>query len=584
MQKENSAAGSSRRTVTRPVAKLDLLFEFSILGEKGTEEFETANSLHDLGAVFARRGAGSVANFIEAVERCDAGDVYDASQLFFSCISIGDSWFDLASGADQSGQRVLIRERDVLTTSNEGWLTSGASLVERRCASVENGEQRNAQTAISPVTEALALAVARAACIRGDYSGAHALIHRLLLLSRKSIHLRAVEYAVGLLLKGDTVPDYLKKFVGYEVNALADRFCPVPFARADVHQSGEVVMCCSHWLPTPIGNVFNGTAEGILNSDTAKSIRKSVVDGSFKYCSHTDCEPLLNSKLPFKKDYVDKDFDDEYYHIDRQILSDAFALKRFEIPNVSYLVFCLDRTCNLTCPSCRTDLIMVKGAERDQLYSVTESVVLPMLKNAKRVMVNPSGEAFVSRPSRRLMQSLAEPGYENLAIDIITNGTVCDRREWDKFAHLYGRTHIVRVSIDGVSKRVIEKLRRGVDYDVLMANLQNLKRMHNAGQDGAFRHFFISFTYQRDNLFEMEDFVEFGWSLNASTVIFERLQNVGAFTPEEYYERAVHLVDHPLHRDFLRIAAKVKRDPKVYIDFNPPAQQEAASEPATAPA
>jgi len=349
----------------------------------------------------------------------------------------------------------------------------------------------------------------------------------------------------------------------------------VPFSRADVHQLGEVVMCCSHWLPTSIGNVFESTADGILNSETAKAIRKSVVDGSFKYCSHTDCEPLINNRLPFKKDYADKDFDDEFYHIDRQILSDAFALKKFEIPSISYLVFCLDRTCNLTCPSCRVDLVMVKGAERDKLYDVTERVVLPMLKNAKRVMVNPSGEAFVSRPSRRLMESLAEPGYENLAIDIITNGTVCDQREWDKFAHMYGRMNIVRVSVDGATKEVIEKLRRGADYDVLMSNLKNIARMHWAGD---LKDFYLSFTYQRDNLYDMEAFVEFGGKLGVSCVIFERLQNVGAFTSEEYYERAVHLVDHPQHEDFLRIAGRVKRSPKVYIDFDPPVHAKAPSE------
>ena len=88
-------------------------------------------------------------------------------------------------------------------------------------------------------------------------------------------------------------------------------------------------------------------------------------------------------------------------------------------------------------------------------------------------------------------------------------------------------------------------------------------------KEGLFANFFMSFTYQRDNLFEMEEFLRFAGSFGVSTVIFERLQNVGAFTPEEYQDRAVHLVDHPMHRDFIRIARQVKKNDRVYIDFDP---------------
>ena len=553
---------STPHAIRRELPKLGVSLEITVLGSKAQRESAAAPSLIEWAGVFDRRGASSVSKFLRAFDRCEAGDVYDGSVLLYDSLKGGDGWFELGHHRDEAGVRVCVRERKVLAPDN--WGDPAASLFDALCEDLRPGAMQNV---LPPLPEALGLALARGCCVRGDYQRAHQLVHRLLFVSRQSIHLRAAESAIGLLLKSDAVPEYLKKFVGEDPDALADRFCPVPFARADIHQAGEVAMCCTFWLPTNIGNVFESTADQILNSETAKAIRKSVVDGSFKYCSHTDCEPLINNKLPFKKDYADGDFNDEFYHIDRQILSDAFALKKFDIPNVSYLIFCLDRTCNLSCPSCRTELIMVKGEKRDKLYDVTERVVLPMLKNAKRVMVNPSGEAFVSRPSRRLMQSLAEPGYENLVIDVITNGTVCDKQEWDKFAHMYGRMRIVRVSIDGASKEIIEKLRHGADYDVLMSNLRNIARMHKAGD---FTDFYLSFTYQRDNLHEMERFVEFGREMDAG-VLFERLQNVGAFTPKEYYDRAVHLVDHPLHSDFLRIAERVKSsDPRVYIDFDPP--------------
>jgi iron-sulfur cluster protein len=556
------------RTIARHVDTegLNLSLEFSVYDDSAASEIATAKSLTDLAVVLAHRAGESASSFVRAIEKCEKRDIHGASQSFFDFLTEPECRFDLEFFPQTTGYRLSIHEREAMATTTRGRSDVLASLLDHYCKASSGNNELETHKQIPPLIEALGLANARSLCIENKFDTAHQLIHQLLFLSRASIHLRAAEHAIGLLLKGDDVPAHLKKFVGIDANALADRFCPVPFARVDVHQSGEVGVCCSHWLPTNIGSVFNGTSERILNSETAKAIRRSVVDGSFKYCSHTDCEPLINNKLPFKKDYVGKDFDDDYYHIDKNILEDAFEFKRFDIPNVSYLIFCLDRTCNLTCPSCRTHLIMVKGEERDQLYTVTDSVVLPMLRNAKRVMVNPSGEVFVSRPSRRLLERLAEPGYENVLVDIITNGTLCEQREWEKFSHLFGRIHIIRVSIDGASKAAIEKLRRGANYEILLENLHNLQRMHTAG---LFRYFFVSFTYQRDNLFEMEEFLHFARSFGATTAIFERLQNVGAFTPEEYYARAVHLVDHPNHRDFLRIAARVKQDPMVYIDFDP---------------
>jgi len=53
----------------------------------------------------------------------------------------------------------------------------------------------------------------------------------------------------------------------------------------------------------------------------------------------------------------------------------------------------------------------------------------------------------------------------------------------------------------------------------------------------------------------MAAFVDFAKSFNCDFVIFERLQNLGAFTWEEFRERAVHLSEHPLHDEFLTIVS-----------------------------
>ena len=362
-----------------------------------TDIVDDVSSVEQIARYFDGRNAPRSASLVRALDHCRRGDVHDASQEFFAFLDGRDQWFDFEFREDSTGCTIDVQERHVLVISEVDVTIATFAFLETQCSrllGVRSGLMQDG--ALPPVIEALGLAVARHFCIQGHVDRAHTLTQKLLTITRRSIYLRSAESAIGLLLKQEPVPPHLEKFVGTDRNVLAERFCAVPFARADVHQGGEVAMCCTHWLPTNIGNVFNDTAENIINSTMAKDIRRSVVDGSFKYCSHTDCEVIANDKLPFKRDYASKAFDDEYYHIDHQMLSDAFALKAFEIPNVSYLLFCLDRSCNLSCPSCRTDVIMVKGEERDKLYDATERGVLPMLRNAKRVMINPSGEAFFS--------------------------------------------------------------------------------------------------------------------------------------------------------------------------------------------
>ena len=59
-----------------------------------------------------------------------------------------------------------------------------------------------------------------------------------------------------------------------------------------------------------------------------------------------------------------------------------------------------------------------------------------------------------------------------------------------------------------------------------------------------------------------------GRDSNADFVIFERLQNLGAYSWDEFRSKAVHISEHPLHDEFLEVI----RDPifgqqEVWHDF-----------------
>jgi len=361
----------------------------------------------------------------------------------------------------------------------------------------------------------------------------------------RTVHLKAVKHCLELIRLRKPIPPHLKKFVSDDDAYLKKRICPNPFTRFDMirpplgarDKTPFVQVCCSHWLPTVIGTLASG-ADAVLNSPIVQDIRRSMLDGSFKYCDHLNCQSLVNDALPRKSDVTDPE------------LRKAIDTGDVTVERARDILFAIDDSCNLSCPSCR---VAVRGASREEnheLMKVVEKTVLPMLGKASSVMINPAGELMVSEPSRAVLRYIGEQTTPKLKVQIITNGTRFSEEEWNKFPGIHNKVGYIRVSLDGARKETFEKLRRGASYDETWRNLQFLSRMRQSGRIPAL---YYSFTYQRDNFREMPEFVQMGLDHHVDGVLFERLMNMGAYTSEEYRERAVHMLDHPLYPEFQNV-------------------------------
>ena len=224
-----------------------------------------------------------------------------------------------------------------------------------------------------------------------------------------------------------------------------------------------------------------------------------------------------------------------------------------------------DQSCNLSCPSCRVSRIVERPSESDHKAKTVEEKLAPLLKNLRVLDINPAGEFLFSKPSRRLLELISRETCPNLKIDLISNGTLFNEREWNKFSNIHGMIRSIRISVDAASKETFETLRRLAVFEPFVENMTFLAGLR---AKGAFPQFKFSFTYQLGNLREMKDFVTFAKSFNCDFVIFERLQNLGAFTDEEFRERAVHLSDNPLHAEFREIISDpLFKDRSVWHDF-----------------
>jgi MoaA/NifB/PqqE/SkfB family radical SAM enzyme len=232
---------------------------------------------------------------------------------------------------------------------------------------------------------------------------------------------------------------------------------------------------------------------------------------------------------------------------------------------VDYLTFGFDQTCNLSCPSCRTHRIVEKTSASIEKARAVEEKLVDLLPTVKVLHINPAGEMLSSKPSRKLLELIDDERCPDLVLDIISNGTLFNEEEWNKFPGIHDKIRSVRISIDAARKETFEKLRRLGRYEPFVENMRFLSRLRAAGIIPQLK---FSFTYQLDNFREMPEFVEFCASMNADFAIFERLQNI-AFSANEYRAKAVHYPDHPLYAEFLGVVGNpIFASPRVWHDFD----------------
>lgn len=490
--------------------------------------------------------------FLEALRLILLGEIYDAAFRLFDWLdapiaapafkfeenSFAQFAFDFCGAEPQSGSD---RAREL------------AGLFEALDRNPGNNRTRYR------FLETLAFTFSRYYGLAGEYETAFSYVERAIALGEGYLHLEACRHTLELKRLGKPVPERFAKFVGHDTGLLNAHVCPHPFTRFEVNPTGEVHICCPMHVPTSIGNVESGDIEEMWNGDRVRKIRQSVLDGSFKYCSHTTCPSMTSGKLPKKSSPE---------ILANRIMSGAVQDGRLDVGHLHYLKFGYDMSCNLSCPSCRREVIMERPDSRAPKRKTIAEKFIPLLPSLEQLRINCAGEFLVSRHSRDLLKLIDPLANPNLAVEIISNGTLFSKREWDKFENIHPMVRFVRISMDAALPQTFELVRRGGKWAVIIENLRFLAQLR---RENRIKRLVLAFTYQDHNFREMREFVELSRELGADRAIFERIQKTDAMTGAEYAERAVHRFTHPLHQAFLEIVCDpIFRDEDVATDFDYP--------------
>lgn len=338
------------------------------------------------------------------------------------------------------------------------------------------------------------------------------------------------------------------------IDDLTGRFCSEPFVTLGSKASRvpgsapELYACgCPGLLPFPVSDGSTSQSpESIWNGQNIQEIRRSIHDGDFKYCSRLACPALLGGNLPKKKDIHDPDL--------IAVISGRKTVVDYAPKNVS---LSHDPSCNLACPSCRTELILIKNDQRLVLDEFADRIVLPLIEDAPVTLVlSLDGDPFASKHYRKILRSLDPVRHSQVKIQILTNGLLLTRREWKELSNIHGMVQSIAVSIDAAEPETYEDLRRPGKWSVLNDNMEFIGELRRSGQ---VQYFSANYVIQQKNFRQIPNFIRLGKHWGVDLIRFLKMINIGSFTADEFIDNDVCDPRHPEYQDFLAVL----RDPIV---------------------
>ncbi|HJN34171.1 MAG TPA: hypothetical protein QF700_08650 [Prochlorococcus sp.] len=336
--------------------------------------------------------------------------------------------------------------------------------------------------------------------------------------------------------------------------------CGIPFTEMQlktISREETMTFCCLQWSPYLMGSIDFKTHEDVWNGAAAKEFRKSILDGSYKYCNKRLCSIFNNAKHNMiSRNSLDNpgavNLPDQRLAPRLRKASNLIAeqLKKpvpTHIDRPRHIFIAYDEGCNLACPSCRTHIKKIPKDKKDEMDDLFERIVRPLVTSGPTLLTaSGHGDPLGSKHLREKLSSLHGNEYKDLRINLQTNGLLLNFSGWQTISSISSNIEDVRISIDAATKETYEVVRFPGVWDDLMNSLN----VTVAKRDEFNFRLVINFCIQDLNFREIQRFAELGDSLKVDRINFQHLVNWGTYSPDDYKRRNVVDPLHPNHREF----------------------------------
>jgi wyosine [tRNA(Phe)-imidazoG37] synthetase (radical SAM superfamily) len=315
-------------------------------------------------------------------------------------------------------------------------------------------------------------------------------------------------------------------------------FCTKPFTNVELRTEGSVFVCCCGWTEHAIGNWKTDTFEEIWNGERAKEFRRTILDGSYRFCKLKRCLFYGNNNSFFLEEEISKLF--------KEIC-----------PPPETVDFCHDRICNVRCVMCRDEHIRNSKEATKFLDDKIESVFLPFAANAKFCIMNGDGEALASSHFRKLIKKIVEKSPDAM-FKIRSNGLMADKKNFESLG-ITDKVQDVVISLHASKKKIYNKIVLDSDFNRIIKNIEYLCSERN--KNGLPNIFLVS-VVSALNYFDMIPFIKMAKKYNSYVSFFEHIITEPTKMNLQYKKMAVFKPWHPKYNKYVRITKKIFKNEK----------------------
>lgn len=332
--------------------------------------------------------------------------------------------------------------------------------------------------------------------------------------------------------------------------------CRIPWNFLGINAGGNAYICSSpSWIPKFVGNIVEADdVWQILNSETAQKIRQEIYHGRYYYCNNKICSFFAN--VPSAKYNFSPTTDSDLEPL-------AFEPKpEYQVHQIPRTItFDFDYTCNLQCPSCRTQVINnnkhhVIRSLNNQIVENIKTKIIDKIENQPVLICWAGGEIFISEPYLNLLKYIIRTKKSNITHSMSTNGSYLLKKR-ELLIDILPYLSLLRISFDAATAETYSKIRVGGHWHTLLENVQWL--CEYVREHGLKVELVADFVVQQQNYQEIPMFVELAESLGIKQINFQKMWNWGTWPMEEFKQHNVYDRDHPEYNKLVEIFQRIGR-------------------------
>lgn len=344
-------------------------------------------------------------------------------------------------------------------------------------------------------------------------------------------------------------------------NILNDYVCKHPFNYMDVSHTG-VFLCCPSWLPIDISvkdDDNNIMIDKTWNGPIAEKIRASVLSGDYTYCNKNTC-PELNTLL--NGDTIPS------------VFVHKSEFNRDDFTNPTEILYGQDRSCNLKCPSCRSNVIpndKIESKAHKKKQKLQDDITHFFGSTLIQILLTGSGDPIYSKIYRDFLFNFQRKDYPVLeSIHLVTHGMLLDQKTWNKISCIE-YIDVIDIGIDAGTKYTYEHVSRlNGNWNRLLDNVAMLAALTDKKRSIIFSYVVTQHNYKE--MYQLYNIIRDIFKDSKSNCYFNFRQimhwETGKYTKDEVKSISVFDTSHDEFADFLDEIKRIDKLENVNHNFH----------------